>query len=404
VSAVLPALDDRRQHILTGAIAIVLVVAAITVGVKGAFGAFEGGYELAGTFDAAGQGLLSGSDVKVRGVNVGEVERIELVDGAAEITLRIDDGEPIPEGSSATIRPKTLFGEKFVDIDTSDAAPGAPLLQDGDRITNTQGGFELERVLADTFPVLQAVDPNELMTVVSELATGADGLGDEVNRTLVNGAELSEVFADNAANTEQLLEDLALLSDELAGQADSLVGLAEAANVVLPTINEHEDDLVALLEQTGRLSNDVADLLEANREFVRASMVEGSRTLQLLYDERTQVIPLVRGLRQYVETLTSVIRLDVGDGTQMAAVKGILGGQACAVLACAGAEAEESAGATAAPPPSAAPAVGLEALLEALQGLDLSLGSSAPASGSTQPPAADEGAGLGGLLEKVLVG
>jgi hypothetical protein len=51
VSAVLPALDVRRQHILTGAIAIVLVVAAVSVGVKGAFGAFEGGYELAGTFE-----------------------------------------------------------------------------------------------------------------------------------------------------------------------------------------------------------------------------------------------------------------------------------------------------------------------------------------------------------------
>ena len=379
----------RRQHVLTGAIALVLLVAAVTIGVKGAFGAFEGGYELVGTFDAAGQGLLAGSDVKVRGVNIGEVERIELVDGAAEITLQIKDGEEIPDGSTATIRPKTLFGEKFIDVETHTAKPRARLLEDGDRITNTQGGFELERVLADTFPLLQQIDPEELMTVISSLAEGADGLGEEINRTIQNGDELSQVFADNAANTEQFLHDLALLSDELAGQADTLLGLADAGNAVLPTLNENEDDVVALLEQASRLSSDVADLLEANEGFVRASMVEGSRTIQLLYDERTQVIPLVHGLRQYIQTLSSVIRIPVGDGTLMAAVKGLLGGQACAVVECIGVEASSPAAGPALQGPPA-PTPGLE---EQLPDLDLGLGAEEPKGGNS----------VAGILEKVLL-
>lgn len=329
-------LTDRRQHMLTGAIAIILLVASITVGVKGAFGAFDGGYQLVGTFDAAGQGLLPGSDVKVKGVNIGQVRRIDLVDGEAKVTLRIKEGEEVPDGASATIRPKTLFGEKFVDIDPDEADADARLLGDGDELTNTQGGFELEQVLADTFPLLQAIDPAELMTVLGELAAAGDGLGEEINRTIVNGDELSQVFADNAANTEQFLSDLAKLSDELANQADTVLEIADSANTALPTLNENEDDLVALLQQTGRLSNDVADLLEANEPFVRASFVEGSRTLQVLYDQRNQVIPLVVGLRQYVQTLSSLVRIDVGNGTLMAAVKGLLGGDLCDALPCAG--------------------------------------------------------------------
>ncbi len=191
-------------------------------------------------------------------------------------------------------------------------------------------------MLADTYPLLQAIDPAELTTVLDELATGGDGLGEEINRTLVNGEELSKVFADNAANTEQFLGDLAELSEELADQAETALAVADAANVALPTLNENEDDLVDLLQQAGRLSNDVADLLEANRPFVRASFVEGSRTIQLLYDQRHQVIPLVIGLRQYMETLSSAVRIDVGDGTLMAAVKGLIGTQVCDVLPCAG--------------------------------------------------------------------
>lgn len=338
---------ERRQRVLTGAIALLLLVATITVGVKGAFGAFDGGYRLIGTFDAAGQGLLPGSDVKVNGVNIGQVRRIDLVDGKAKVTLMIKDGEEVPQGASATIRPKTLFGEKFVDIDPAVAEPGARPLGNGDEIENTLGGFELEQVLAETYPLLQSIDPMELTTVLGALAEGGDGLGDEINRTLVNGEELSQVFADNAANTEQFLGDLAQLSDELAGQAETILEVADAANVALPTLNDNEDDVVALLEQAGRLSNDVADLLEANQPFVRAAMTEGSRTLQLLYDQRTQVIPLVVGLRQYVQTLSSVIRIDVGNGTLMAAVKGLLGGQLCDALPCQGA-----AAAPPAPPPT----------------------------------------------------
>ena len=382
----------RRQHILTGATAIVLVFAAITIGVKGAFGAFRGGYELVGRFDAAGQGLLSGSDVKVRGVNIGQVKSITLVDGEAEITLLIEDGEEVPEGATATIRPKTLFGEKFVDIDPDTAEADAPALEDGEEITNTQGGFELERVLADTYPLLQAIDPQELLTVIDQMAEGADGLGDEVNRTLANSAELSKVFADNATNTEQFLEDLALLSEELSGQATTILELADAANVALPTLNENEDDLVALLQQTSRLSSDVADLLESNVPFVNASMVQGSRTLQLLYDERTEVIPLVIGLRQYIETLSSVVRIPVGDGTLMAAVKGLIGTQACEVpgIDCVG-SAEASAPASG--PAPATPE--LPPLDEVLPDLPGGIG------GSTQP---ESDGGLSNLVEKVLVG
>ncbi|MGK2948154.1 MAG: MCE family protein [Acidimicrobiales bacterium] len=370
------ALSPRRKDMLTGAITLLLLVALTTVGIKGAFGAFKGGYELVGTFDAAGQGLLPGSDVKIRGVNIGEVKRIELQDGQALITLRIEPEHDVPVDASAVIRPKTLFGEKFVDIEPGVAEADGPFLADGDEITNTRGGFELEQVLGETYPLLQAIDPAELMTVLGELADGGRDLGDTVNRTLVNSAELGEVFSENIDNTEQFLSDLALLADQLGDDADTILELADAANAALPTLVEGESAIIDLLQQAGRLSNDVADLLETNEPFVNSVLVEGSRTLQLLYDERDQVVPLVVGLRQYVQTLSSVIRIEMGDGTLMAAVKGILGTEACGLLPCPGTEVPPASAGAPPPPAPAGP------LLPDLP-LDLDLGSSAESDGLT---------------------
>jgi phospholipid/cholesterol/gamma-HCH transport system substrate-binding protein len=334
---------------LTGAIALLLLMSTITVGVKAAFGAYAGGYRVSGTFDAAGQGLLPGSDVKVRGVNVGSVRKIQLVDGAAQVTMRLHSDQKVPKDVIARIRAKTLFGEKFVDLDLTKADEvTGPFLQNGDRITHTEGGFELESVLTDLYPLLKAIDPTELMTVISNLADGGRGLGENINRTLVNSAKVSDVFAKHDADTAKFLHDFALVSGQLAKSADDLVGIATAGNQVLPILNDHEADLVTILQQTGRLSNDVADVLLNNRPFVDASLGGGSKALQILYDRRTQVVPLVIALREYVQTLSEVIRINVGDGTLMGAVKAVVGSQVCGVLPCPGGPGNTATAATAA--------------------------------------------------------
>ena len=331
-------MDTRRFRVLTGLTSILFFFSATVLGVKWADGAFRDVYQLEGVFAAAGQGLIEDSNVKIHGVNIGRVAKVRFEDGQARVRMDIDAGQRVPVGAKAIIRPKTLFGEKFVDIDPGATEASGPYLDRGDRIDDTRGGFELEAVLGDTYPLLKAVDPAELMTVLSELADAGDDLGETINRSIVNGSELASTFAGNAEETEQFLESFAEVSDELAASADDLLAIADAGNVALPTLNEREGDVVALLQQAGRLSNDVADLLEANRPFVDAAMVDGSRSLQVLYDERSRVIPLVSGLRSYLQSLASAVRIEVGDGTLMGAVKAIMGGDLCVVLPCPGTE------------------------------------------------------------------
>lgn len=347
-------LTPRLRNIISGLCALVLLSSATTIGIKYSFGYYDDGIRLIATFDTAGQGLIEDSDIKMRGLNVGHVQSIDLVDGHARIVMFIDAGTDIPRSTVAVIRPKTLFGEKFIDLvpgrlegseeaadlyaggdEVDDCTPldvTAALGGDSDEATGcTIGAVELERVLSDLYPILQAVDPQSLTTILDELATGADGTGELVNRTLVNGAALLDVQADNNANTAQFLEDLALLTDELADRAPDLIGGAQDLNVALPVLTENADSFNALLVQLERLSTEASDLLEGNTAFIDAVYTDGQRTLDTLFANRDQLIPLVVGLGSYLDILGSLGHIPVGDGSYMAAVKGILGGQLCVV-------------------------------------------------------------------------
>jgi phospholipid/cholesterol/gamma-HCH transport system substrate-binding protein len=350
-------LTTRRRNIISGLIALVLMVGTTTIGVKWAFGEFDDGYVLQADFAAAGQGLVEGSDVKVRGLDVGHVQSIELRNGRALVTMFINDGHDIPRDTSTfTIRPKTLFGEKFVDVILGPDEGTGPFFGDGDevprffdeddeipeealrdsegRALRSAGGFELERVLADAFPILEAIDPDDVAVILDELARGGAGMGETINRAIVNGEQVLDVQANRDAETRQFLEDLADLSGELADRAPDLIAGAEDLNVALPVLIENPEALNALLIELERTSGEIADLLEANTEFIDSVYTDGQAVLDVLFGRRDQVVPLVVGIREYVRVVASAARIPVGDGTVMAAVKGLIGAEGCGFVVC----------------------------------------------------------------------
>lgn len=395
-------LTPRLQSIIAGLCALVLLAGVTTVGVKFAFGYFSAGYELVADFDAAGQGLIADSNVKMRGVNVGHVESIELRDGRARVRMFIRDGVVVPTSTVAVIRPKTLFGEKFVDLvpgrlegtddeaerygdgdaltgcEPGDLAAALPPTADGAPAAAASGSctvssVELETVLAAAYPILEAIDPDDLQTILNELATAADGMGEAINRSIVNNATLLEVQASNDAETRRFLEALAQLSGELAARSDDFIAGARDLNVALPVLNARATQFETLLVELERLSLEAADLLEDNAAFIDAVYTDGQATLDTLFANRSQLIPLVIGLRQFTETLGSTSRIPLGDGTFMTAVKGLLGGEACLLLPCpgGGVPAAATTGAPPVAPPvpapvTEAPPLGLP-LLEPLQ-------------------------------------
>jgi phospholipid/cholesterol/gamma-HCH transport system substrate-binding protein len=136
----------------------------------------------------AGLQLLETSDVKVRGLIVGEVRQIRATPAGAAIDLAIqpDKAPLIPKNVSARILPKTVFGEKYVELVLPGQSTRAAHIGNGDQIAQDRSAtaVEIERVLNQLMPLLRAVKPEQLNATLNALAMALQGRGNEIGRQI----------------------------------------------------------------------------------------------------------------------------------------------------------------------------------------------------------------------------
>ena len=135
-----------------------------------------------------GNQLSKQGDVKVRGVIVGEITSIDSDGSGAviEMAMSPDFLPTIPSNTTATLIPKTLFGERYVSLSIPPAASPRPL-QEGDTIAQdrSSNATETEQVLNNLLPVLTAVQPEKLSDTLGAVSQALSGRGEQLGNTLV---------------------------------------------------------------------------------------------------------------------------------------------------------------------------------------------------------------------------
>jgi virulence factor Mce-like protein len=202
----------------------------------------------------AGLQLLPGSDVKVRGIIVGDVERITSNGNGADLQLRLDpdQAKQLPRNVTVRMLPKTVFGEKYVDL----VLPSQPQghLADGTVIgvDRTRTTLEIDQALNDLLPVLRTVSPVELNHTLTALGSALNGRGAQLGQTI---DQLDRYLRGFDPQLPQLHHDLASLS----GVSNTYASAADPLISTLGNLTVTSDTIVAEHEQLARFLTDVAD-------------------------------------------------------------------------------------------------------------------------------------------------
>jgi virulence factor Mce-like protein len=171
--------------------------------------------------DRAGNQLSVHADVKVRGLVVGEVRRIRQRDGHVTLELAMKPGElhKIPKNVRAQLLPKTLFGEKQVNLVLPEQESSERLAA-GDTIgqDHSTTAIETETALNDLLPLLQSLKPDRLSVTLNALSEALRGRGDKFGS---NAVEMAAYFRQFNPSLPRLAEDMAGLADLANNYADT---------------------------------------------------------------------------------------------------------------------------------------------------------------------------------------
>ncbi|MBD8870740.1 MCE family protein [Nocardioides donggukensis] len=222
------------------------------------------------------------ADVKIRGVQVGEVLDFDASGEGATMTLGLypEKTGTIPKNVTARIEPKTLFGEKYVALQVPDQ-PSDESIRAGDRITQTALSTEVEQTLNDLYPLLRAVQPAEVNTTLNALATALEGRGEKIGENLET---LDSYLKRMNPELPALVQNLKLLGRTSDLYADVLPEIATTLRNSVKTGNtlvSREQKLNALFQDVRGFANTTRVFLDENeRNLIRVSEL-GSAQLRV---------------------------------------------------------------------------------------------------------------------------
>ena len=103
-------------EILLGAVVLLTAIGLLTLGMQ-SINTQKDGYNILLIFGSTA-GLKNGDDVKISGINVGKITKLELnqEDYNAKVRIIVNNDIKIPDDSSAKIASSSLLGGNFLNI------------------------------------------------------------------------------------------------------------------------------------------------------------------------------------------------------------------------------------------------------------------------------------------------
>jgi phospholipid/cholesterol/gamma-HCH transport system substrate-binding protein len=245
-------------------------------------------------------GLIAGSDVRIAGVRVGEVEDVQVVDrSVAQVEFSVEDERKLPTGAQFAIKYQNLVGQRYLDIQRGNGVmnqylqPGATV-----PVTQTQPPLNLTTVFNGFKPLFQALNPDDVNKLSFEIIQVLQGEGGNINQLLAQTASLTSTIADRDAVIGDVINNLNLTLDTVNARDDKLSGLIVSLQQLVTGLAQDRVAIGSSLQPIANLTNVTAGLLAQARPPLADDIVKLGQESDILNRNRGLVENALRNIPQ----------------------------------------------------------------------------------------------------------
>lgn len=220
------------------------------------------------------QGLQQTSNIYIRGLKVGTIEKIEFDEdnNSFLVTLSVDSKYSIPLDTKAVIYSTDLLGSKAIKLELSNRSESH---QSGDMLAS---GIE-----GDLTSVLAGLDPikNKMNTVLDQLNTTLSGLNSVLNKETTDNLNKG---IENFKSITQNLNSVSSTVDELLkGEKGSISALVGNVEQFTQNLKSNNDNINTIISNLAGISETLAEAklgeLVNNLDGIIAKLKNGEGTL-----------------------------------------------------------------------------------------------------------------------------
>jgi phospholipid/cholesterol/gamma-HCH transport system substrate-binding protein len=224
-------------------------------------------YTITGDFEQAA-GVRANAEVTYLGVHYGRVSSVKREDDSVRMTMKIDKGKNIPEGTIARVFRKSAIGEPYVDFQpTEDYEPGEYLEKDAHvPIERTTIPLEFSELLKSASNLISSIDEQAAGSLIHELALALDGRGDELASITKSFDDITSTFVTRTDQLDRLAENSTRLTRVFADHRLSLSASLENLREIGQALRDANGDLRVLLDQGPDFLGVTADLVADQKQ------------------------------------------------------------------------------------------------------------------------------------------
>jgi phospholipid/cholesterol/gamma-HCH transport system substrate-binding protein len=299
------ALRNRRNAVTISAGIKLGVFTVVSILVTGLLAAIMGNVgfgeskEYQAVFSNASS-LEEGDDVRVAGVSVGEVKKVEHYERAhALVTFRVESDVPMTTASRAEIRFLNLVGDRYLALEQGSDANAEPL-KDGGRlpIEQTSPALDLTTLFNGFKPLFQALQPDQVNELTMNIVQVLQGEGGTIQGLLQHTASLTNTLADRDQLIGEVVDNLGQTLETVDSRSQQLSQLIVEFKGWMGDLARDRNVIGNSLTNISNLTVEVAELLHEGRPLLKDDIAKVRRLAGMLNqpENREQVIEIFNRL------------------------------------------------------------------------------------------------------------
>ncbi|MFE6959119.1 MCE family protein [Streptomyces sp. NPDC057696] len=244
-------------------------------------------------------GIYPGSDVRVLGVRIGEVQKITPEGDRVRVELSYEEGRRVPADAQAAIINSSVVSDRYVQL-LPVYRKGAAL-RDGDVIpeTRTAVPVELDRVFDSLHTTADALGPKgankegSLSRLLGVSADNLDGQGENLNRTVKDLSQAVTTLSDGRSDLFGTVRNLQVFTAALAADDKSVRSFNTSLTEVAGQLAGERKDLADALRNLGTALGDVSDFVKKNKKSLASDVKGLSKVTKVLVTQRAALEELL---------------------------------------------------------------------------------------------------------------